>query len=333
MMHKAWSSIEEVPYCFSRSSVKFEGHTALKIVKFDPNWLFPDYRPVVAFKSLRFALFKYHHQGCLNYPIFSNLGLCTACFVCHRELWPTWELFLLLSQELFRPCWRKTLWECYFPYFYTSAFRCQRHYVFGSSLRPKPEIPSFHLYMGPLVHPTNRDRFAAFRPSVRPETFQGICQRTHGGNGLNFWMLMYLDHHQNWLDYGHGLLIFLILALFWLRETGQIWVSGHLPENALRKWPGIVHADVSWSPSELLSYGYSLLIFLTSALFWLWSNLGFPAILVMLCRFSSWCPFDWNWSHILGFWAFSGERVGVNVEGGGGGRRHISDTLRGVLSS
>ena len=42
MMHKAWSSIEEVPYCFSRSSVKFQGYTALKIVDFDPNWAFPD---------------------------------------------------------------------------------------------------------------------------------------------------------------------------------------------------------------------------------------------------------------------------------------------------
>ena len=111
MIHKAWSSIEEVHYCFSRSSVKFHGHTALKIVEFDPNWAFPDcnsslnspmamkcctklqtakekcpivfprssikfqghtgqnitdfdpnwafpdYRPVEAFKSLRFALF------------------------------------------------------------------------------------------------------------------------------------------------------------------------------------------------------------------------------------------------------------------------------------
>ena len=25
MLHKAWSSIEEVPYCFSRSSIKFQG--------------------------------------------------------------------------------------------------------------------------------------------------------------------------------------------------------------------------------------------------------------------------------------------------------------------
>ena len=42
MMHRAWSSIVEVPYCFSRSYVKIQGHTALKIVEFDPNWAFPD---------------------------------------------------------------------------------------------------------------------------------------------------------------------------------------------------------------------------------------------------------------------------------------------------
>ena len=42
MMHKAWSSIEEVPYCFSRSYVKLQGHTALKIVEFYPDWVFPD---------------------------------------------------------------------------------------------------------------------------------------------------------------------------------------------------------------------------------------------------------------------------------------------------
>ena len=42
MMHKAWSSIDEVPYCFWRSYVKFQGHTAQKIIDFDPNWAFPD---------------------------------------------------------------------------------------------------------------------------------------------------------------------------------------------------------------------------------------------------------------------------------------------------
>ena len=60
-------------------------------------------------------------------------------------------------------------------------------------------------------------------PSVRPERFPGICGRTHGGSGLKFCTLMCLGHLQNWLVYGHGLLIFVILALFWLSETGQIW--------------------------------------------------------------------------------------------------------------
>ena len=40
MIQKAWSSIEEVPFCFSRSFVKFQGHMAHNIVDFDPNWTF-----------------------------------------------------------------------------------------------------------------------------------------------------------------------------------------------------------------------------------------------------------------------------------------------------
>ena len=46
-----------MPYRFPRSSVKFQGHTVQNITDFDPNLAFPDYRPVAAFKSLRFALF------------------------------------------------------------------------------------------------------------------------------------------------------------------------------------------------------------------------------------------------------------------------------------
>ena len=49
------------------------------------------------------------------------------------------------------------------------------------SVRPKPEIPSFDLYIGPLVHPTNRNRFTAcpsvrlsVRPSVRPSVRRGF---------------------------------------------------------------------------------------------------------------------------------------------------------------
>ena len=69
------------------------------------------------------------------------------------------------------------------------------------SVRPKPKIPSLPLFMGPLVHPTNRDRFAAC-PSVR------LSVRPHGEvsghlleNARREWpeicMLMYLDHLQN----------------------------------------------------------------------------------------------------------------------------------------
>ena len=42
MMHRAWSGAEEGPYCFSRSYVKLQGHTALKIIDLDPNWAFSD---------------------------------------------------------------------------------------------------------------------------------------------------------------------------------------------------------------------------------------------------------------------------------------------------
>ena len=80
MLHKAWNSIGEMPYRFPRSSVKFQGHTVQNITDFDPNWAFPDYRPVAAFKSLRFALFKVIQQisrshGSKNRRIWPNLGV------------------------------------------------------------------------------------------------------------------------------------------------------------------------------------------------------------------------------------------------------------------
>ena len=42
MMDIAWNSILEVPFGFSRTNVKFQGHPVKKIVEFDPNWAFPD---------------------------------------------------------------------------------------------------------------------------------------------------------------------------------------------------------------------------------------------------------------------------------------------------
>ena len=42
MIYKAWSSIEEVSYCMSRSSIKFQGHTGQELTNCDPNWVFLD---------------------------------------------------------------------------------------------------------------------------------------------------------------------------------------------------------------------------------------------------------------------------------------------------
>ena len=69
MLHKAWNSKGEMPYCFPRSSIKFQGHTVQNITDFDPNWAFPDYRPVAAFKSLRFALLIYVHCFCHDFVV------------------------------------------------------------------------------------------------------------------------------------------------------------------------------------------------------------------------------------------------------------------------
>ena len=103
------------------------------------------------------------------------------------------------------------------------------------SVCPKPEIPSFQQYMGPSdqpwpfcgmsAHPSLRpyshhNTFVFFLQDVRLEMFPGICRRTHGGNC----MLMYLGYLQNWLDYGHGLFIFLLLAPLWLRDFSNFGV-------------------------------------------------------------------------------------------------------------
>ena len=61
MMHKAWCTIEEMPYYFSRSSIKFQGHTGWKI-----DDLSEITRPVAAIKSLRFALFYFQY---ISFPM------------------------------------------------------------------------------------------------------------------------------------------------------------------------------------------------------------------------------------------------------------------------
>ena len=58
-------------------------------------------------------------------------------------------------------------------------------------------------------------------------------------------------------------------------------VSGHFLETAWREWPEILHTDVSWPPSELISSGSQSVDFCnfgTILTLWNGSNLGFPGI-------------------------------------------------------
>ena len=139
-------------------------------------------------------------------------------------------------------------------HFYASAFRHRRHYVFGLSVRPSVRSLKYPLLTCTWVRWSTRPTVTVLRhvrpsvrpsvcpsvcPSVRPERFPDIFRRMHGGNGLKFCMLMYPDHLQNSLVYGYGLLILLILALFWLSETGQNW--------GFRAFPGERMEEMAWN--------------------------------------------------------------------------------------
>ena len=122
MLHKAWNSKGEVPYCFPKSSIKFQGHTGQNITAFDPNWAFPDYRPVAAFKSLRFALLLVNptqHRLCsyllnmgplhvverlIRYPCHILLPIWRCGVVhCHpgtQKLTDVYEIFPELTREV-----------------------------------------------------------------------------------------------------------------------------------------------------------------------------------------------------------------------------------------
>ena len=126
------------------------------------------------------------------------------------------------------------------PNNYASAFRRRRHYVFGlsvrPSVRPKPEIPSFDLFMGPLVHPTNRNRFTAC-PSVSPSVrrgFRAFAGERMAGMTWNYTCWCILTIFRSDLFMAVVCWFFIILTLFWLSETGQIWgfrsFSGRMEE-------------------------------------------------------------------------------------------------------
>ena len=136
MLHKAWNSKGEVPYCFPRSSIKFQGHIGQNITDFDPNWAFPDYRPVAAFKSLRFALFFFpwpssykNSSVCLSIhpsvPMSVCLSVCYTFFTMflssyHHEIFTNnyyWQRWSISLQKVKFIEVEKML--CQFGYFWT----------------------------------------------------------------------------------------------------------------------------------------------------------------------------------------------------------------------
>ena len=89
---------------------------------------------------------------------------------------------------------------------------------------------------------------------------------------------------QNWVDFGHHLLIFLILASFWLSETGQIWGFWRFSSECM--------GGMAWN----LTCRCILTAFST------------VYILVMVCWFSSfWLS---ETSQICSFWVFSWGCIG-----------------------
>ena len=104
--------------------------------------------------------------------------------------------------------------------FNAPAFRRRRHYVFGLSVCPsvRPSIcPSVRPSVQSLKYPLLTCTWVLW--STRP-TVTGLRNVSPSVRPS-------------------------------VRPSGE--VSGHLPGNAWRDWPEILHADVSWPSSELIS--------------------------------------------------------------------------------
>ena len=131
MMHIAWCCLEEVPYCFSRSSVKFQGHTALKIFKFDPDWAFPDcnssLNSPMAKKwctKLQKSLKQQRRDALLFSKVIHQISRSHGtkhCFhVLHNVRHKIWTIFMMLKTfsfaDLFprQQCWSIYWWISWF---------------------------------------------------------------------------------------------------------------------------------------------------------------------------------------------------------------------------
>ena len=77
--------------------------------------------------------------------------------------------------------------------------------------------------------------------------------------GLKYHMLLYPDHLIRFWSRSVDFTNFGGILTQW--NISNVWFP-YLMENAWQYWPEIWHADISWLPSELLRFGYGLLMFL-----------------------------------------------------------------------
>ena len=91
-------------------------------------------------------------------------------------------------------------------------------------------------------------------------------------NGLKFEMLGNPDHLQNWLNFGHCLLSFLIFAAFWLSETGQIC------DNCIFVW------ERKWGMARNLARWWMLTTYRTDYI--LFTVCWFSSFILVLFSFS-----------------------------------------------
>ena len=121
-----------MPYCFPRSSIKFHGHTGQNITDFDPNWAFPDDRPVAAFKSLRFALFLLVSWFCICRALY---GVLIYSIVCQYSIFGVpyrWNCVLLDKNKSRQRSitYRGVELHCKIPRIYIYIYIYSERYVF-----------------------------------------------------------------------------------------------------------------------------------------------------------------------------------------------------------
>ena len=164
MMHKDWSSIEEVPYCFSRSSVKFQGHTALKIVEFDPNWPFPD-----CYSSLNSTM----AMKCCT-KLETAKGRCPIVFQGHPSNFK-------VTRDKTSPI----------------LIQIGRFRTIGQSQLSNPsDLPCFHIIshlgLSELSHNTWYSSFCAI--TYDPSTKRSQTRNTSNGNLIHVWLLIFYHY-------------------------------------------------------------------------------------------------------------------------------------------